>query len=480
MSEFSKQLNAHMERINCTSASLAKLLQMNITLFSKIKTGTRKLTEQELLYPLMDALQLTELEKDLFIEAYKKDMIGSELYESLLSVKHMLEQIGEYHFLKHQTLSKNLAIEEITAESSLDVLILVKQVLELESKKDNAYIRVISQPDFTALNQLLNLVLSTDDPVKIDHIFALQIEKPKNESHYNIHTLSNLFPLLLSSSNYRAHYYYDDIIHHFNTHTLFPYVIITSEYTLTISYDLAHANLSTNQKVRNVYVKEFTRMLRNTKEIIHPLETPIDIIQHYQTLEEEPFHTLYTIEAQPCFNLFITNKIMHSCVSSVLPQIEDIIALFNERRNKLIDMREKFSIYSYFTKEGIINFLEDGYFSEVPKAFCQPITLDSRISILERLYNAVSIDDSLEYHLLNTDKFHYPNTLILSGWDNNQISLVYKHPTFENICFALNEKNISSLVVRFLDYLKNSSFVYTKEETLKFLHTTIQEYKKRL
>ena len=75
----------------------------------------------------------------------------------------------------------------------------------------------------------------------MQHILCLESESQEEDNHYNLGCLRAVVELMFSLKSYQPYYYYDNITSHFKNSNSLPYLIVTSECALQLSYNQKYA-----------------------------------------------------------------------------------------------------------------------------------------------------------------------------------------------------------------------------------------------
>lgn len=151
-----------------------------------------------------------------------------------------------------------------------------------------------------------------------------------------------------------------------------------------------------------------------------------------------------------------------------IPQRDIFIADFK----KYIRTFPSSRLHLRFTKDGVMNFLMTYKLHEIPEHLYRPADFPDRIKLLQRLSDL--IEGSWDIRLLKGPLEKFPLNLHLFSASNYGY-IMFSRPNSELSYILLREQNILSSFYDFACSLEENDYLETKEETLRFLRTVIQE-----
>lgn len=263
MSEFSALLDCYIERSKLTENQLAQISGFSRSYIALIKNGRRLPSDINKLKLLMDALLLSPGCQEKLWRAYYIERYGLELYKTRMEIKDFIRDQRSSRLSKHVAMEKEVElpgkVQSITGH--LDLELAVQTILNREAKRAQGYIKLVLQGDFDFVYRHLAVMLTR--PIRVDHIVCLHNSHTDHVhgQHEGLKFLSDVMPAVLADSNdqYEIFYYHGDPDCQFGAFSLMPYMIMTSEYVISISGDRMHALAIRDSEIHKIYGELFEK-----------------------------------------------------------------------------------------------------------------------------------------------------------------------------------------------------------------------------
>ena len=113
----------------------------------------------------------------------------------------------------------------------------------------------------------------------MQHILCLESESQEEDNHYNLGCLRAVVELMFSLKSYQPYYYYDNITSHFKNSNSLPYLIVTSECALQLSYNQKYAVCLRGAEYVAFFRKLFNDARKNANLMLSTLDTVTDNIR---------------------------------------------------------------------------------------------------------------------------------------------------------------------------------------------------------
>lgn len=292
MSQFSTTLKKFVSKTNTSIQSLSRTSGVDRSFIHHILTGKRIPADKEVLENIMRALTLTPAQADELRHLYFIERIGEKQYSHNMLIKGLLENLVGFDSYSPQipTTYKHDFTDYPAATmltGSININIIIKAVLEEESSKEHGFVKLLTQPDYKFLMDILLAIGNSDTNLKIEHTFCLQKDlKDGSDDLYNLTAFQSVLPLILSCTNYNAYTYYDNIESKFDTTAVFPYLIITSDIIIGVSHNYQYAALYIDEDFYNAYTNIYENIFRKCSPFAKKVSDPIDYYMQYSTLEQ--------------------------------------------------------------------------------------------------------------------------------------------------------------------------------------------------
>ena len=351
----------------------------------------------------------------------------------------------------------------------------VHQILLSEAAKTNGRIALFLQPDYPFLLHLLSTIQPSGS-LQIDHIFSLNRTAQFTDAHelYELYYLRNLFPVYMNKLDYRIHCFYTNEISHLQNLSALPYMILTSESAITCSSDYQMGILYQDSDI----ISALWNLFYSYQDLCQPAFQTFPIIGDnlpdlFQFVTNMRTTTGLTIAIQPesCILPFLRKDLLKDILNyDNIPMANSVISmadtLFIDNMQRIKD--KKFIIY--FTEYGMMHFLQEGLFEEIPATFYHPLSIKQRIRILREIAQCCH---NGSYRILKKPLNHLSENLrmCLCG---NTCSLTYQTNSGDHMCFAITEPFILQIFQEFLTNMDPDVY-YKPEEAEQIIYRMIEQ-----
>lgn len=491
MNDFAKALRNYVRKLNIKIQNLSTVSGVDRTLIQKMMKGERVPADPIVVERLINVMMLTPSQAEEFRNLYHIARIGKSIYTRHLLVKQLFESFGEYRnynspLVKTEYLHQFLeASDNLILSDSHEVNHIVKTVLEAESMNPNGSIKLIVQPEYTFLIELIAILGDNNPSLNFEHIFFLQKSiLEEDENKYNLNCIQNIVPLIVSCCEYSPRIYYEDITAHVTNTSILPFMILTEDRVISISSDFTYGIVYQNPSAHRLFTKIFDSILLKTTPLLQKFINPMEYYNYYSSMEtgndtnEGILGFRYSMFSQPCLMFFLTEQLANKYVMD-FPLKKELVDLVTYRSTAYMSMlKQGHEFASIFSLAGLEEFFNTGRILEIPEDFYSPVEQEDCLFLLKQLYE-YSLHGSYNIYLVNTDKFRVSQNLIISAISKSTISFIYVHPKRGMIHFTLNEKSISHSIFSFLEYMTGSDMIYSKAQTLSVLKRKIDDFSKK-
>ena len=471
MSQFSELLSNYVHSRNIKVYSLAQYCDLDRANMYKFINGKRTPSSLDLIEKISNFMQLTPDEKNTFIESWHITQLGADTYYRRKNVAAFFRSFNlpntDLSLLQNHQLPVELNDKAVILNDMNEVNHTLTSIISSEFDKENGHIQLLIQPDFDFLSNILSIGWQNPS-VSVEQIICLNSRSNTSaeQSTYNIHCLQKILPLYGLAFQYHCLYYYDNVTSRFGSLTLFPYMILTSEFTCLLTSDLQKGYL-----INSVHdCKIFQDMFESYKKSALPLIKPIDNL-FFQLQVYDPDIPVHSLQLTPCLTPYLTPELMEHYITPLLPgrtQFIQYMANYVEQYfvNTLLNVDTVFSISGlrYFMNTGIIN--------EYPREIYTPLALPDRIYMLKQLIQSF---ERFHYRIIKNDFCSLENELHLTI--NSRMGfLMFTTPRDHKLIYL--EINEPGFIFTFLDYYESldpDSF-YTTAEALQILKNILNEY----
>lgn len=487
MYEFSQIFKSFIHEKNINVATVISYTQIDRSTIYKYINGKRTPTLEHV-EKLSEAMNLTPKERLQFLEAFQMEKLGVDLYNQRKGIENFIKtfpQASNIHknhlpYVQEHTGTHSFFLYPsektcFSLHSSAEVNYCVYHLVMNGFSKPCSKIALFLQPDYDFLFQLLSAIAPTDHPVSVEHIFCLSdtFQYTSDKQLYNLLYLQKVLPLFMTTLNYQAYYYYDNVDSHFSSYNGFPCFLITdeaamictSDYRSGIFYDDSSV-VSLLWELFNDYKNKCAVLFRT----VHSVAEESDILSQTDWTATP----CYILQDAPYLIPFITSDMVERYAAhyfsdnTIFPKISNFI----KTRRKMISNQ---NIHIFQTKKGLENFLISGRLAEIHPIFGDSISPEDRLRLLTALSKHCItghydlLRGPLEcipggFHLCVNASSGY---LLFNNYKGERIYLFFKEPTFLSI---------------FNDYLMSldEKYVYTNQEFLDYLKKLIDSYRRTL
>lgn len=490
MSEFSELFSKFIHTKDIKAYSLAKYCNIDRSTLYKIINGKRNPANPELIDKFSEFLHLTPQEHQCLLEAYEITQIGTDTYYHRKSIQDFLMQFPDNFSVKTtdrptvpvsgSLLSSVLDSPCFSLQNQFDVNYVMKEILSSEVQKQKGEISLLLQPEYPFIfEQLENMAIP--DTIKIHHIFCLNSTDTLTSDFKSVHIeyLKMIFPMYIQNLNYQAYCFYDNVESHFHNMNLFPCLILTSEYALSISSDFQSGIFYRDPAVVSQFRDFFQSTMPKCSPLFHALkmsseqlDTLFDVTLSTQNAERN-----YLLQPESCFTPFISEEIVKHALLPELPHREQLFNIIKEYFPSISRIITEQQTLVFFTQNGIERFIETGCLREIPDGFARPFLPEERVQMLEAFLpccrNGV-------YRMLKAPLDQFPVNLHLCINDHFGF-LTFENAAGETLYFIINEPGFLMIFMDYMESLeaKKDSCFFSPEETEMFIQSKIDLLKEK-
>lgn len=485
MSEFSELLSLFIKTRDVNVSALTGYCSLDRSTMYKLINGKRTPSSKELVQNIAAFMNLNPVETQELINTYLLTKVGWDTYYRR---KNVLEFILDFTSVQGEAFShftpppdfsgfrlsplnsKESQGNSIPLSGQLQLSSAIHNIFLQEAVRPNGKLCVFAQPEHLEGLNITSSFFHNKHSVELLHILCINNNKSllKSQQNYNIQCLKKIVPLYGTSCNYQPYYYYDNVNSHFNNLNFMPCLFLTSQAAVLCSNDLKEGVLFKDTGILSMFYKRFHEMLNKTEPLAVDFSSSLELhLKNFATIYKES-SDLLGLSAEPCLVPFFTLDLLEKYLYRDLPHCDSLL----ENLGEYIKSFNRENFHFYFTKDGVRNFLMTGKLHEIPDVIYRPFEMNDRIKLLKRLYK--QIENNWDLRLLKGALEKFPLSLHLSIASN------YGYMMFsgqsQNLSYILlKEQNILAAFYDFCLSLEENEMLDTKEETLSFLNTLIEE-----
>ncbi len=476
---FGDLLRKLIEQSGESISAVARGAEIERTSLHKALAGERTLP-----YPavkkLAAYLRLSPHEQKIFYEYYDMQIQGPHCFESRKTIVRILRELSNLPFpdVKQKLVLLMKSGEKARPEEEPQLISGVYAVrnrirrmidLELQEKEPELFLFLPADDGFT-MYYLYNVFSEYETDLKVTHIipYGAADETQGNEG---LEILERVLPLALTAPmQYHSYFYYDkyEVVA-----TPFPYYLITSAGVLVVSENYESACLISSGEMLSHYQYFFRQATEECSPLIQVQRDIFRILQTYaETVEKNSY---YTFMWQPCMGKFYTMQMIEEKIKKELPFREQLVGESKKRFSELAQVTGDY--YTFFTREGLRDFLESGIICDIPQQVIDKLSLEERLVLVRSLRSAVA-DDQIIGRIINDEQLILPRYLSFCVNARNKLDIFTlqrneQDEQFYNI--HIDEPLLGRKFMDFVLFLPKSEYVLGKEETLNIIDELLEE-----
>lgn len=482
MSLFTQRIEELIVDSGETVQSLAEIGKINRSTLQRVKTGER-LPSKTFFSGMCKALRLSVVEEEELKNLLEMETIGQRNYYNRKAIVGLIETISELTehtipFSKEIGLKNGVAIKHSLADGmeivrgKTNVLRMVENAIDIElfSSKTPQIRQVIPYDWDVVYDYLFQQMIGSRKDLILQDIVSFPENCSEPEADQSLLAFKKLAALsLLDNVDYQSRFYYRSSDRLRVDDEIFPYYLLTSEWLITLSKDLATAVVYSDSGLYQVYDTFFTELLNDSAPFIQGSR---DLFEIYAL--EDALPTKLVMQPLPCFSRYFTNELIEKQMNQDFPYFEALLAA-------AIPFYEKFRadnkwMTDVFSLKYLRQFMEDGYIY-LPEEMVHPFAAEERLRLIKQLH-ADLIASERKCFAINEDRLFINSAVEFSNEDPTLRLILHYQRDGETIFkhLAINEVNVIHAFEDFFDSLPSSDYVLTKEETIVGIEAIISEY----
>lgn len=484
MSEFSDLLSLLIKSKDVNVSALTGYCDLDRSTMYKLINGKRSPSSKEQVQKIAEFMNLNPLETTELMTAYQITKTGSEIYYRRQNVMKFIldfqeiQRAATFHTLDISRMQPSLAAEDQNAyplTSQLQTSSFIHKILRQETLRPDGIIRVIAQPEHLESLNIAAALPQSETALRINHILCISNSRSlvRSQNDYNLQCLKRLIPFYGTNYDYQPYYYYDDVNSHFNNMNFMPCAFLTQTAAVVCTSDLKSGILFTQKDLVELLLKRFEDLRKTVIPLTQSFSSVLDM--HLKSLPlflTESSH-VYGLSAEPCFVPLLTGDMLERYVTRDMPDRQTLIQALKNYLNSVASC----NLHNYFSREGVVSFMETGQLHEFPTDLYTPFSMPDRIYLIKKYRELMLSGKKFRMFGENMDKF--PSNLHLytsRGYGYMMFSDCSGHLLY----LILKEQNLLTAFYDFSSTLKDCDMLCSVEETAEFLQNVITQYGRRI
>lgn len=275
-------------------------------------------------------MQLSHAEQKEMEQAYEITLIGHDTYYRRKAVVDFFNnfRLSKLNLPVLSELNTEILLEKgsVTLNTMAEVNRSLLYIISLEVKKSNGTIDLLVQPDCDFLMNILAAENYDCSQTTIRHIICLNNSTSESITYpnYNLHCLEKILPLYSNVDKYNCFYYYDHIDSKCSKFTLFPYVIITSQFACLLTGDMTQGILTNAPESLTLFKDIFNQYLSMASPLLRPINDVTEQISYLDNIIHV-VHSGYSFQMVPCLTPYLTRDILDKYIIEDLPNRSEFI-----------------------------------------------------------------------------------------------------------------------------------------------------------
>lgn len=476
MSEFSEYFNLLKNNRNLNIVELARICELNTTTAYRWIRGEHLPKKWSAVERVVKKLQLSNKERKELQCAYEKTKLGDKRYYSYQKIIEILKLL-QYGDNEYKSIG-NCLIDHISVKSlprfvefhnKMEIMECIQTVLlymrGVQSK--NLYLKL--QPVHQDIIMQIRMHCNQINECHIEEIACFQREN-YNSALYNLSIVKGLINLILQK--HQVDIYCMDKIN--DTENANENWILTDEFLIEFANDFSLGMLTTDANLIRHYKRHFKELKENCSFLgKKTCKNPNDFI----TSGQNEFGSYNAMEYMPCIATGMTKEILEQHIYKNLPGREELMELILIRNTAA--NQKKFPIRSFFCKDGLTEFMETGRIEIFPYEVYHRIEYSARCDIIQNAIDFIE-NENMEYYMIKSDRLFDMKNIYIEHYEGKSSYLIIdiQRAGQNKERFEIYSGDIINNFKEFFDFLTESGYVYTLEETREQMQQILDKYRK--
>lgn len=475
MSQFSALLSTYIERSGMTIVSLSKQSGFEATHITKFKNGSRRPVNQEKLERLIGALRLAPADQKQLYTLWQIEQMGEGVYRRHMAVRELLNSFHRRVEVKQDVMMWHNGTMEVprayTGRQNVEYVL--RQVLTDAAENQKEPLRLIAQPG-EPLDELLFLLCNRTKPVPIVHILSLFGSAVDDDQQIqNLLYLKSLLPCAIANAQYQMLFYYDQTLCSENHYALTPNLFLTQKEVVLVTRDWRHCVVHTDAESLKFYGARFEQQLRVSRQMGESMgslqEELMYLLKNVQQVQNDAAAlTTYNLADQPCLMPFVDERDAQYLKSA--SGGSDLASAFFQHYQPLL-RRER--PVQFFQLSGLADFLTCGIIWEVGENNIRAMPPAARLRIAKNLLTRTQSGE-YQFYLIREEEMPIPKDTVVTMYPNDFLTLHTRND--KDRIYALSENGVTKVIRDFFEFLPQSWFVFSREESLQQVKRLLAEY----
>ena len=475
MSKFSEFLESCVHNSSYNITQLAKLSGVNRTHLQKILIGERFLNNEELFDRLLSNLHLSWEKEQELRRLYRIEQIGEKRYEQMLNVIEFFkgfQKPAQIAATPSYTLIRANSQGTFSIQGRNSILYYLQNALGNVKAIGKQDIFLLAQDSYPPLFEILASQLYGLHDIHLEHILYYQADDEADSNHFiqNMKLSRNILPLLLANIDYIPLAIYQGHLEHQLSQSLLPYLYVDDAIVINFNADITSAMISFDKGLIAFYRNLFLKQKKKAIALTHSYQNTDFFETYYNGMNQAHAKQYYLIYG-PCL---LKHMPIEAIFQHVHPEYQTNNEFLSGLHDYLVKIGQSLNSVNYFTKQGVLLFMENGRDFQIPSFLYEPTTLAERLYVLRKILKQNQEDNRADF-LLKEEYFSFESILSISCYSPTNI-IFYYGEDMDKSTFFFKENSLNHCIYDFLANLWDPEMVYSVEETNAFYEEVIQHY----
>lgn len=469
--EFSKVFDNIMKSTGMTIYSLASATEIDYSMISKVKKGTRNLSVNYFKKLLKKWPGLTPSNKESLSNAYIASNFGKSHFKEFIELLRFRKDIDVIETQEAFKVSINPKETVITITSENILLNIIQSIIDNELTKTRGALsgRIFTNIPLEKIIPLLSSYTRTNSDVKlIDYKHMIELETGKAPTPS---TIANVMKLM--TYGYPVSYIKTPENRTNQNIALFPYYVISTDSVVNISKDFSFGCFEKNKVMADVWSVQFQKTFDEATPYIHTVGDILQLKGLILSSNKGIFDEHYVYGAFSSYVFHIDEEIMSNIAKPDVPNREYLIKSTTAYYNSYYNLISEH--VSFTPKEELARFIDTGHVNMLPDEYSFNFTLEDRVKLLQSMLKAMES---------GKEKLFILKENVCIDSENNSVEMFYsQQPGNTSLSFhsrieaapmhfignsSMFIKNIETIedFHGFFEYLQLSTYCYDEEESL--------------
>lgn len=306
--------------------------------------------------------------------------------------------------------------------------------------------------------------------IMIYHLFTF-LSSPEHSAHvnHNLEILFHILPMALSSyKDYQPYYSYSNCIINDIDFVPWNYFLVTDDYAMAVSSDMATAILHYDPRIIRSYQKRAKQIKEQMQPLLNPTSAFGQVCDCYHYFNHALGIPLFTMEFTPCVSFLFSGNEIESLLNTLPVELkqqtqEDVL---DNIFQTIVNASKKNTIH-IFSKHGLEYFMETGKLPGQGACYLPALPVDARKKALNNLLGYIKQKEQT-FICLASD-FSAPQNIYIELYENNFILFLNFLPNSDMRFCYIQESSLYDAFFDFMSSIKEADLALNTLELITFI-----------